>query len=70
MATVLRFMDGTTPIYHVLAVAPEGGTIIVSPLWGDAKTRAIVAVMDKESAKKIGYRPMEIDDAQLPQLVC
>lgn len=68
MATVLRFMDGTTPIYHVLAVEDQGGTLIVSPLWGDAKTRALVAVMDKASAKKIGYRPMEIDDAQLPQL--
>ena len=68
MATVLRFQDGTTPIYRILAVAPEGDTLVVSPLWGDAKTRAIVAVMGKDSAKRIGYRPMEIDDALIPQL--
>lgn len=68
MAVVLRYRDGTTPIFKVLAVEEVGGTLIVSPLWGDARVRAIVSCFDKESAKRIGYRPMEIDDALLPEL--
>lgn len=67
MRVVLYHRHNPVPIFEVLGVHPDGRTMDTRPLWGDEEyQRTTRFLSDRYDLRRVGYYPVEIDDAQLP----
>lgn len=66
MAIVLHYMG--CEVYEVLRVLDGGNTLVVGALWPDPAMRGREFVARKEDLRKVGYKPMEVEDAVVAKL--
>lgn len=69
MRVILFHQHKLEPIFEVLRTEDEGRTIIARPLFGPPEWQANSWIsMPKRTLRALGYYPVEVNDAIVPEL--